>query len=97
MSSGKKLKKIKALRPTFLQSTRQANADLTENTFSPLGNEVFAALYPEEFYKMLEKISNRRITNAPPEQKITVNSTLFNEMTEIAKYSPESIFIRSHE
>ena len=55
-------------------------------TFSLYANEIFAFLYPEQFYKMLEKVSQRRVLNAPIEEKIEVNTGIFNELMQMEKF-----------
>ena len=40
--------------------------------------DMFSTLYPNEFQKMLSMISTRREIEAPAQEKISINGTLFN-------------------
>ena len=49
--------------------------------------QVFSAVHTREFHKMLEMISKRRITVAPDEEKVKVDSSIFNQLSLVSKYS----------
>ena len=61
-----------------------------ELIFSLLFKKIFASTFPNVFFKMLEKVANRRITFAQEEDKIIVDVQLFNELTTMDKFAWDS-------
>lgn len=45
---------------------------------------------------MLEKIANRRIINAPEQEKIVAKVSIFNELTQMQRFCYESLITRQN-
>lgn len=63
-------------------------------TFSQYDKKIFASIYKNEFMRMLEKVSARRITLTKEEEKVEADLRLFNELTAMAKYGLNGILRR---
>lgn len=68
---------------------------LIGTTFLQLINKVLAAIYRDQFFQMLEMIASRRIRTTPNEEKAVFNTGLFNELTEVSRYSPVGLLKRT--
>lgn len=59
---------------------------LIEHIFLPYFNKIFATLYKNQFFKMLEIVGNRRIIDVAEDDRIELKTTLLNEISIMKRF-----------
>ena len=79
----------------FPDTYLQGNYVPDRTYFSQSGKRIFASIYSAQFYSMLERISDRRITRTAEDEKITADTRIFNELTAMKRFCHDSNITRS--